>query len=73
MLTGNRLLLATLFAVTLSLAFAAAASAAGGMITGTVTDPKGAVVVGATVTVTDAAGAQAHAPVISGINGAFRC
>jgi hypothetical protein len=72
MLTGTRLLLATLFAVTLSLAFAAAASAAGGTITGTVTDPKGAVVVGATVTVTDAAGTQVHAPVKTDAQGRYK-
>jgi Carboxypeptidase regulatory-like domain/Peptidase family M1 domain len=39
------------------LAAGVASAAAGGEVTGTVTDPKGAVVVGATVTVVDAAGA----------------
>src|ERR1051326_2709587 len=72
MLTRSRLLLATFVAVTLSLAFAAAASAAGGTITGTVTDPKGAVVVGATVTVTDAAGAQVHAPIKTDAQGRYK-
>src|SRR5947209_11905751 len=47
-------------------------AAAGGTISGTVTDPKGAVVVGATVTVTDAAGKQAHAPVQTDAQGRFR-
>src|ERR1700759_3590289 len=73
MLTGSRLLLATVFAVALSLSLAAAAAtAAGGTVAGTVTDPKGAVVVGATVTVTDAAGAQAHAPVQTDAQGHYK-
>jgi hypothetical protein len=47
-------------------------AAAGGSISGTVTDPKGAVVVGATVTVTDAAGTQPHAPVKTDAQGRFK-
>src|SRR5947209_14469940 len=47
-------------------------AAAGGTISGTVTDPKGAVVVGATVTVTDAAGQPAHAPVQTDAQGRYK-
>src|ERR1700749_138166 len=72
MLTGSRLFLATVFAVALSLALTAAASAAGGTMSGTFTDPKGAVVVGAPVAVTDAAGAQAHAPVQTDAQGHYK-
>ncbi|MDT4968245.1 MAG: hypothetical protein QOJ64_2982 [Acidobacteriota bacterium] len=50
----------------------AVAFAAGGDVTGTVTDPKGAVVVGATVTVLDAAGKQAHAPVKTNNQGKYQ-
>src|SRR5947209_20611968 len=56
----------------LSLSFTGARAAAGGTISGTVTDPKGAVVVGATVTVTDAAGQQAHAPVATDAQGRYK-
>src|SRR2546423_4911133 len=48
------------------------ANAAGGVLTGTVTDPKGALVSGATITVLDAAGNQAHAPVTTDARGHFR-
>ncbi|HEX3559993.1 MAG TPA: carboxypeptidase regulatory-like domain-containing protein [Pyrinomonadaceae bacterium] len=47
-------------------------AAAGGTVSGTVTDPKGAVVVGATVNVTDAAGKQAHAPVQTDAQGRYK-
>ena len=56
----------------LSSSFIYAGAAAGGAIAGTVTDPKGAVVVGATVTVTDAAGKQAHAPVATDAQGRYK-
>src|SRR5947209_1567567 len=56
----------------LSSSFTYAGAAAGGAIAGTVTDPKGAVVVGATVTVTDAAGKQAHAPVATDAQGRYK-
>ena len=52
--------------------FAKSSAAAGGTVSGTVTDPKGAVVVGATVTVTDAAGKQAHAPVATDAQGRYK-
>ena len=48
------------------------ANAAGGSLTGIVTDPKGAVVVGATVTVTDASGKQIHDPVKTDSQGRFK-
>ena len=48
------------------------ANAAGGVLTGTVTDPKGALVSGATITVLDAAGNQAHAPVTTDARGHFK-
>jgi hypothetical protein len=51
---------------------AKSSTAAGGTISGTVTDPKGAVVVGATVTVTDAAGQPAHAPVETDAQGRYK-
>lgn len=64
---------ALFFAVALLLAPAVRSSAAaGGTLSGTVTDPKGAVVVGATVTVTDAAGQQAHAPVQTDTQGRYK-
>jgi hypothetical protein len=64
---------ALLFALALLLVpFARSSAAAGGTIAGTVTDPKGAVVVGATVTVTDAAGRPAHAPVETDAQGRYR-
>src|SRR2546423_8891295 len=56
----------------LSSSFTSAGAAAGGAIAGTVTDPKGAVVVGATITVTDAAGKQAHAPVATDAQGRYK-
>ena len=64
---------ALIFTLTLALVpFAKSSAAAGGTISGTVTDPKGAVVVGATVTVTDAAGQQAHAPVQTDAQGRYK-
>jgi hypothetical protein len=48
------------------------ANTAGGNLAGTVTDPKGAVVAGAVVTVLDAAGNQAHAPVKTDSQGKFK-
>src|SRR2546423_2068545 len=48
------------------------ANAAGGVLTGTVTDPKGALVSGATIIVLDAAGNQAHAPVTTDARGHFK-
>ncbi|HYY96819.1 MAG TPA: carboxypeptidase-like regulatory domain-containing protein, partial [Pyrinomonadaceae bacterium] len=64
---------ALLFALTLALVpFAKSSAAAGGTIAGTVTDQKGAVVVGASVSVTDAAGQPAHAPVQTDAQGRYR-
>src|SRR2546421_3674878 len=64
---------ALIFTLTLFLVpFAKSSAAAGGTVSGTVTDPKGAVVVGATVTVTDAAGQQAHAPVETDAQGRYK-
>lgn len=48
------------------------ANMAGGVLTGTVTDPKGALVSGATITILDAAGNQAHAPVTTDAHGKFK-
>ena len=64
---------ALFFAVAFLLAPAVRSSAAaGGTVSGTVADPKGAVVVGATVTVTDAEGKQAHAPVQTDAQGRYK-
>ena len=64
---------ALLFALALALVpFAKSSAAVGGTIAGTVTDQKGAVVVGATVSVTDAAGQPAHAPVQTDAQGRYR-
>ncbi|MGH9902151.1 MAG: carboxypeptidase regulatory-like domain-containing protein, partial [Pyrinomonadaceae bacterium] len=68
MIPGKKFLLATC-ACALALVllpFGAAHTAAGGEITGTVTDPNGAVVAGATVTVADAAGKQSLATTDAG-------
>src|SRR5689334_14170975 len=48
------------------------ASITGGNLAGTVTDPKGSVIAGATVTVLDAAGNQVHAPVTTNDQGRFK-
>src|SRR2546423_10742589 len=68
----NKFFLFALALALLSPALTPVKAAAGGAIAGTVTDPKGAVIVGATVTVTDAAGKQAHAPVATDAQGRFR-
>jgi hypothetical protein len=51
---------------------AAASARAGGVIAGTVTDPKGAVIIGATVAVTDAAGNQTLPSVKTDAQGRFK-
>src|SRR5215213_8972208 len=56
----------------LLLAPLSAASAAGGELSGTVTDPKGAVVVGATVTVYPEAGGQPVATVKTDAQGQYK-
>jgi hypothetical protein len=61
-----------LFALLLLVTTLVQANIAGGVLTGTVTDPKGALVSGATVTVLDAAGNQAHAPVTTDARGHFK-
>lgn len=61
-----------LLALPLLLAPLAAASAAGGEISGTVTDPKGAVVVGAAVTVYPEAGGQPVATVRTDAQGQYK-
>src|SRR5438045_133975 len=64
---------ALIFTLTLALVpFAESSAAAGGTISGTVTDQKGPFIVGATVTVTDAAGQQAHAPVETDAQGRYK-
>jgi hypothetical protein len=63
---------ALLLTLTLLLAPLAAASAAGGELAGTVTDPKGAVVVGAAVTVYPEAGGQPVANVRTDAQGQYK-
>ncbi|MBA3239771.1 MAG: carboxypeptidase regulatory-like domain-containing protein, partial [Acidobacteria bacterium] len=51
---------------------AGASAAAGGELRGTVTDPKGAVVVGASVTVTDAASGETRGTATTDARGKFK-
>jgi hypothetical protein len=60
------------FALLLLITILVKGGVAGGNVAGTVTDPAGAVIVGATVTVLDSTGKQAHAPVTTDAQGKFK-